>query len=89
PEEEHDCFSDNTHNSHYYDVIGIRNVYLGEYARADGSPLKVASLSSIVAKADPALDAEMKAKLEATVAAMTALKQRAETKEAYDQMIGP
>ena len=20
PEEEHDCFSDNTHNSHYYDV---------------------------------------------------------------------
>ncbi len=89
PEEEHDCFSDNTHNSHYYDVIGIRNVYLGEYARADGSPLKVASLSSVVAKADPALDAEMKSKLEATVAAMTVLKQRAETKEAYDQMIGP
>src|SRR5690606_24646784 len=27
PEEEHDCFSDNTHNSHYYDQIGIRNVY--------------------------------------------------------------
>ena len=31
PEEEHDCFSDNTHNSHYYDVIGIRNVYTGRY----------------------------------------------------------
>ena len=89
PEEEHDCFSDNTHNSHYYDVIGIRNVYLGEYARADGAPLKTASLSSLVAKADPALDTEMKAKLEATVAAMTTLKQRAETREAYDQMIGP
>ena len=23
PEEEHDCFSDNTHNSHYYDEIGM------------------------------------------------------------------
>src|SRR5690606_34963193 len=22
PEEEHDCFSDNTHNSHYYDQAG-------------------------------------------------------------------
>ncbi len=32
PEEEHDCFSDNTHNSHYYDGLGIQNAYLGEYA---------------------------------------------------------
>ena len=30
PEEEHDCFSDNTHNSHYYDAMGIRAVYLGD-----------------------------------------------------------
>ena len=37
PEEEHDCFSDNTHQSHYYDVLGIRNVYLGRYHRVDGS----------------------------------------------------
>jgi putative iron-regulated protein len=33
PEEEHDCFSDNTHNSHFYDAKGIRNVYLGHYVR--------------------------------------------------------
>ena len=37
PEEEHDCFSDNTHASHYFDALGIRNVYLGSYRRADGS----------------------------------------------------
>ena len=37
PEEEHDCFSDNTHNSHYYDVVGILNVYNGTYNRIDGS----------------------------------------------------
>src|SRR5690606_29949356 len=37
PEEEHDCFSDNTHNSHYYDGLGVRNVYLGSYTRVDGS----------------------------------------------------
>ena len=27
PEEEHDCFSDNTHNSHRYDAVGIRTAY--------------------------------------------------------------
>ena len=36
PEEEHDCFSDNTHNSHYYDGLGIQNVYLGDYVRVNG-----------------------------------------------------
>ena len=37
PEEEHDCFSDNTHNSHLYNTVGIQNVYLGVYTRVDGS----------------------------------------------------
>jgi putative iron-regulated protein len=32
PEAEHDCFSDDTHNSHYYDVLGTRAVYLGASA---------------------------------------------------------
>ena len=29
PEEEHDCFSDNTHICHLFDAVGVRNVYLG------------------------------------------------------------
>ncbi len=36
PEEEHDCFSDNTHNSHYYDALGIKNVFMGQYGRVNG-----------------------------------------------------
>ena len=36
PEEEHSCFSDNTHNDHYYDGLGVQNIYLGEYIRVDG-----------------------------------------------------
>jgi putative iron-regulated protein len=88
PEEEHDCFSDNTHNSHYYNAVGIRNVYLGRYVRRDGSVVSGPSLSSLVAKVDPALDKEVLARLEETDAAMIALKQRAETVERYDQMIG-
>ena len=88
PEEEHDCFSDNTHNSHYYNVVGMLNVYGGEYKRVNGSMVKGASLSQLVRAAAPELDTEMRGKLKATLDAMTAIKQRAETKEAYDQMLG-
>ena len=37
PEEEHDCFADNTHMSHLNDVIGIRNVYFGSYTSPLGN----------------------------------------------------
>lgn len=89
PEEEHDCFADNTHNSHYYDGIGIQNVYLGRYERVDGSVLEGPSLSELVAATDPALDEEMRAKLESSVAALGEIKETADSGEmAYDQMIG-
>ena len=88
PEEEHDCFSDNTHNSHLYDAVGIQNVYLGSYKRVDGSTVSGPSLSQLVAEKDPALDEELKAKLSMTVEKMQAMAERAEKTEAYDQMIG-
>lgn len=88
PEEEHDCFSDNTHNSHYFDQIGIRNAYTGTYRRIDGSVVSGPSISDLVAAADPALDAEVNGKLDATVTAMAIMRARAESIEAYDQMIG-
>jgi len=87
PEEEHDCFSDNTHNSHFYDQVGMMNVYLGRYVRVDGSTVKGPSLSDLVKARDAKLDAEMHAKLDATLTAMEALRQRAATVETYDQMI--
>ncbi|MDD3445507.1 MAG: imelysin family protein [Zavarzinia sp.] len=88
PEEEHDCFSDNTHNSHYYDVQGIVAVYDGAYKRVDGTMVEGPALADLVAEADPKLAEEVKAKLKATVAAATAMKARAESTEHYDQMIG-
>ena len=88
PEEEHDCVSDNTHNSHHSNVVGMRSVYLGEYRRTDGSVVRGTSLSDFVRAGFPALDREMRAKFDATLAAFVALKMRAETVEAYDQMLG-
>ncbi|MEM7069763.1 MAG: imelysin family protein [Pseudomonadota bacterium] len=88
PEEEHDCFADNTHNSHLYDAVGIQNVYLGSYKRVDGTVVSGPSLAQLVAEKDAALNNELTTKLAATVGKMEAMAERAATVEAYDQMIG-
>jgi putative iron-regulated protein len=88
PEEEHDCFSDNTHASHFFDALGIRNVYLGTYRRIDRSLVTGPSISDLVKAKSPEVDAEVRAKLDATTDAMNTLYLRALTTESYDQMIG-
>jgi putative iron-regulated protein len=88
PEEEHDCFSDNTHNSHYFDAVGIRNIYEGKYVRLDGSVVEGPSVSDLVKAKNPAVDAKVRAAIATTMERMGEMKKRAETVEAYDQMIG-
>lgn len=88
PEEEHDCFSDNTYASHLNDAVGIKSAYTGQYTRTDGTKMAGPSLSDLVTAKDKALDTEMKGKLDATLTAMTVMKDRAQKVEAYDQMIG-
>lgn len=88
PEEEHDCFSDNTHDAHYYDALGIRNVYLGSYKRLDGSVVAGPSPSDIVRAKSAEADARTRSALDETMKRMDAIGQRAKGGEAYDQMIG-
>ncbi len=87
PEEEHSCFADNTHNDHYYNGVGIQNVYLGEYIRVDGSLVSGPSLSDLVAATDVDLDDEMQSKLGDAVMALGRIKIAAEAGFAYDQML--
>lgn len=87
PEEEHDCFSDNTHNSHYYDGLGVQNVYLGEYVRVDGTVVSGESLSSLVAAADAATDAALRTALSHTMMELGQIKTAAEAGFSYDQML--
>ena len=89
PEEEHDCFSDNTHNSHYYDEIGMIAIYDGAYTRLDGSVVKGDSLSDLVKAASPEADAGVKAAMADAKARLQKIKDTADSgKMAYDQMIG-
>lgn len=88
PEEEHDCFSDNTHASHYYDAKGIKNVYLGEYVRTDGSKVSGPSMSDLVREKDAALDKQLRNELDATEAAMQTMVDEAAKGNTFDVLIG-
>jgi len=87
PEEEHDCFSDNTHWSHYYNQVGMRNIYTGRYVRVDGSTVEGPSVSDLAQQASSGANAELLAKLDATDAAMKKMVETAEGGKAYDQML--
>ena len=88
PEEEHDCFSDNTFASHYFDALGIRNVYVGRYRRVDGSVVQGPSVSDLIKAKSPAVDNAVRAKIELTMDDMGELYRRGVMVESYDQMIG-
>ncbi|HBT31489.1 MAG TPA: peptidase, partial [Pusillimonas sp.] len=73
--------------SHYYNQLGMQNVYLGEYLAVDGTLTEGPSLSDFVRQHDPKLDEEMRSRLSATLAAMEIMRERAKHVETYDQMI--
>jgi len=68
-EDEHSCFSDNTHRDVVANAKGIQNVWLGQYKRADGSTLGGASLRELVAAKNPALAERTTQQIAASVAA--------------------
>jgi putative iron-regulated protein len=67
-EDEHSCFSDNTHNDFIANALGIENVYLGRWGDSAG-----ASLSDLVKGLDEALDTTLREQLRATNEAMAAI----------------
>lgn len=90
-EDEHDCFSDNTHYSHYYDAKGVQNIYLGEYTRVDGSKVNGTSLSDLVQAKDASLDKAMRNQLAKTDATLQEMVNLAEGPQQikFDMLIAP
>ena len=71
-EDEHSCFSDNTHRDMITNAQGIANVLLGRYLRTDGSAVEGTSILDLVTAVDPEgaarLDELMQASQEAIAA---------------------
>ncbi|MEQ9440600.1 MAG: imelysin family protein [Cyclobacteriaceae bacterium] len=68
-EDEHSCFSDNTHRDIVNNALGIQNVYLGRYTRTDGSTLTGTGIYDVLLLEDAALAEEIKTLMETSVAA--------------------
>jgi putative iron-regulated protein len=62
-EDEHSCFSDNTHRDMVQDVLGVLNVYNGRYVAIDGSVVDGESLQEVVRYRDATLAEEVEARM--------------------------
>lgn len=58
-EEEHSCFSDNTHRDMVQDIRGLANVWTGSYAPVTGAPISGTGIQDVIAASDPDLAAEI------------------------------
>lgn len=72
-EDEHSCFSDNTHNDFIGNVLGIQNVYLGRYVRLDGKMVSGPSLRDLLARFDASLAERLKVEIQASLDAAKAV----------------
>ncbi|MFN4121405.1 imelysin family protein [Acidovorax sp.] len=72
-EDEHSCFSDNTHRDAVTNAQGIQNVWLGQYQQADGTVLQGPSLRDLVAAKDAGLADKTTQQIAASVAAAEAI----------------
>ena len=94
-EDEHDCFSDNTHYSHYYNALGIANIYSGHFQRINGDWLRGPSLEGLIKDINPTLAKSLTSAFERTQARLQVMVHRAEasgpfatqTAMKFDQMI--
>jgi putative iron-regulated protein len=68
-EDEHSCFSDNTHRDMVTNAIGLRNVYLGRYERINGEVVEGTSVYDVVHAQNPELADQLKTQLDSVVAA--------------------
>src|SRR5205823_7939044 len=86
PEQEHDCFSDNTHNSYFADEEGMLMIYRGTYKRRDGSTLSGPGIADYAKAKAPAETAKLEALMAEAEAKLKAIKDKADTGAmAYDQ----
>lgn len=68
-EDEHSCFSDNTHRDVVTNARGIQNVWRGTYKRTDGRVVEGKSLRDLVAASNAQVADRVSTDIDATIAA--------------------
>jgi putative iron-regulated protein len=72
-EEEHSCFSDNTHRDMVQDVQGVRNVWVGSYTQLDGTVESGTSVRDVIAAGDASLAQRITDRIDESLALANAL----------------
>ncbi|MEY4545868.1 MAG: hypothetical protein RL685_2063 [Pseudomonadota bacterium] len=62
-EEEHSCFSDNTHRDMVQNVRGVQNVWLGSYAPVQGAAISGTGVRDVIAAGDMVLANDITAQI--------------------------
>lgn len=62
-EDEHSCFSDNTHRDMVQDIQGVSNVWHGNYQRLDGTSVSGVGVRAVVEQVDADLTVQLDAKI--------------------------
>lgn len=86
-EDEHSCFSDNTHVDIAENARGIQNIFNGTYTSADGTKVKGTSLAELVAAKDADVSKKLVSQLADSQAKAAVIVEAAEGGEHFDQQI--
>ena len=87
-EDEHSCFSDNTHRDIFLNAKGVQTMYSGSYTRIDGEVVAGASIHDLlVAEGAPELANQLRAALEQTMASAAVIDTKAKTGTPFDVLI--
>lgn len=87
-EDEHSCFSDNTHRDIFLNAKGVENSYDGNYTRIDGELVEGASIYDLlVVEGHHELANQLRGSIEATMIAASAIDTKAKTGTPFDVLI--
>ena len=87
-EDEHSCFSDNTHRDLFLNAKGVQNSFNASYTRIDGEQIEGASIYDLmVVEGSHELANSLRASLEATMAAAAVIDTKAKTGKPFDVLI--
>jgi putative iron-regulated protein len=86
PEEAHDCFSNNTHNSHYYDQVGMMEIWNGKFSGS--KPFSGPSIAELARDKAPDAAKRVDDAMANTLEKLKAIKTSADSGAmAYNQML--
>lgn len=87
-EDEHSCFSDNTHRDIYLNAKGVQNSFNASYTRVNGEEISGASIYDLLlTEGHPELANKLRGALEATMAAASVVDTKAKTGMPFDLLI--